>query len=155
MNKLEKDYFAEIDAWKQKKDDEAYQAKKKAEEDFWNANDKLIKLWPQVEKVCSLTEKCESYNINLNCFYTRTGISIVEKSVRINGSYENRFFIGMHGSNSDLIITEDGLKKVSTCKGYIEQENSKLFAFEVDNILNQLPNFFTKFYEKLDEILEN
>ena len=31
MNKLEKDYFAEIDAWKQKKDDEAYQAKKKAE----------------------------------------------------------------------------------------------------------------------------
>jgi len=158
MNKLEKDYFAEIDAWKQRKEDEDYQAKKKAEEDFWAAQDKLMEFWPQAEKICKLADKCYSYNINIgNWFYTSiiNKISLIKKSLYINHKYEDHFFVGMrHFNNSELIITENGLEMVSSCTGFIRQDG-KIFASNVNEIINQLPKFITEFYKKLDEILKN
>lgn len=159
------DYFTKIDAWKAKKDDEAYQAAVKAENEYWEAQKKVKQFWPRVNEACKVFEKCLENGIKFDTdFYASraTGkVGFFKKCVynNITNKYDDviRFgwYIPLTGFGfNHLLITEDGSAECLSCDT-IKKAGTKPTAYTINSHINDIEPFLSKFYKELDKFLEN
>ena len=159
------DYFAKIDAWKKKKDDEAYQAAVKAENEYWEAQEKIKQFWSRVNEACKIFEKCLENGIKFDTdFYagrTTHEVGFFNKCIynTITQKYDEVIRFGWYmpkgglGFNH-LILTEDGLIECLSCDA-IRKADTKPCAYSINSHINDIEPFLTKFYNELDKILKN
>ena len=155
-----KDYFAEIDAWKKRKDDEAYQAKIKEENEYWDAKEKLKQFYPKIEEACKIAQKCRDNKIDVGDFFiSYRNVCFFSKLVGPNDD-ENVFF-GMTKRDSDgrplkhLIVTKDGLTPYRTSARLIEEwDDYTPSAYEINKVIKNIPDFLLTFYDFLDKKLK-
>lgn len=158
------DYFTKIDAWKAKKDDEAYQAAVKAENEYWEAQKKAKQFWPRVNEACKVFEKCLKNGIKFDTdFYASQAagkVGFFKKCVynNITQKYNDVIRFGWYvplagfGFNH-LLITEDGSAECLSCDA-IRKADTKPTAYTINSHINDIEPFLTKFYEELDKILK-
>lgn len=158
------DYFTKIDAWKAKKDDEAYQAAVKAENEYWEAQKKVKRFWPRVNEACKVFKKCLENGIKFDTdFYASRAagkVGFFNKCVynNITQHYDEviRFgwYIPLTGLGfNHLLITEDGSAECLSCET-IKKAETKPSAYSINSHINDIEPFLTKFYKELDKILE-
>lgn len=161
----EKDYFTKIDAWKARRDNEAYQAAVKAENEYWEAQEKIKQFWPRVNEACKVFEKCLENGIKFDTdFYANSAankVGFFTKSVYnyIARGYDKVIRFGWHIPKSGLsfnhlLITEDGSAECLSCDS-IKKANTKPCAYTINSHINDIEPFLTRFYKELDKILEN
>lgn len=159
------DYFSKIDAWKARKDDEAYQAAVKAENEYWEAQEKIKQFWPRVNEACKVFEKCLENGIKFDTdFYASRAASLVgffTKSVYNYTArrYDNVIRFGWYMPKgglefNHLLLAEDGLVECLSCDA-IRRADTKPCAYTINSHINDIEPFLTRFYKELDKILEN
>lgn len=159
------DYFAKIDAWKAKKDDEAYQAAVKAENEYWEAQKKVGQFWPRVNEACKIFEKCLENGIKFNTdFYASrvgTKVGFFKKFLfnNITRHYDEVIRFGWYVPRggldfNHLLLTEEGSVECSSCDAIIKTD-TKPTAYIINSRINDIEPFLTRFYKELDKILEN
>ena len=159
-----RDYFAEIDAWKKKKDDEEYQAKVKAENEAWEAQEKLKAYWPQIKEICELAEKCDKNGLSLNgnnLFGNTVYAGLILKAfpTETYGRNDHHYYFGYKHksvgfSETEFLMTEDGLVKTDNCQLFKKCKTQNVGASEVNCLLKQIPDFISRFYGTLDYYLK-
>ena len=159
------DYFTKIDAWKAKKDDEAYQVAVKEENEYWEAQKKIRQFWPRVNEACKVFEKCLKSGIKFDTdFYASRAaneVGFFNKSVYndITRKYDDVIRFGwckpLDGLGfNQLLMTEDGLAEYLYCD-FIRKAETKPSAYNINSHINDIEPFLNKFYEELDKILES
>lgn len=157
------DYFTKIDAWKAKKDDEAYHVAVKEENEYWEAQEKIKQFWPRVNEACKVFEKCLESGIKFDTnFYASTApnkIGFFRKCIynNITRKYDDVIRFGWYkplglGFNH-LLLTEEGLVECLSCDA-IRKADTKPSAYSTNSHINDIEPFLTKFYEELDKILK-
>lgn len=153
-----RDYCAEIESWKKRKDEEEYLAAKKAEEETWAAQRELASIYPKIEEINKIATKCKENKLDISTF-TTTGnfrvffmpIGLDEKMTLV---YRSMSSICVY----DYIFSEEGLvyngRWDSSRSDKIERE--KIYNAEsLKYVRERALEFISRFYSYLDEILKN
>ena len=158
---IEKDYFAEIDAWKKRKDDAEYQAKVKAENETWEAQEEILKYWDEVQKICKLADKCEANGIALkdSLYGRKFNVGLILKAFPGNSNrYDHHYCFGYKSQKEfdtiDFLLTENGVEKFLNCQLYKKEAVQDVSADVIKFVLKNIDAFIINFYNFLDEILE-
>lgn len=160
------DYFTKIDAWKARKDEEAYQAAVKAENEYWEAQKKIKQFWPRVNEACKIFKKCLENGIKFDTdFYASLStckVGFFNKCVynNITKKYDEVIRFGWYKPLGGLgfnhvLITEDGSAECLSCNAIKEDDEAKPCAYSINSHINDIEPFLTRFYKELDKILEN
>ncbi len=154
-----KDYFTKIDAWKAKKDDEAYQAAVKEENEYWEAQEKAKQLWPRVSEACKVFEKCLENGIKFNADFYASPTTKVGFFIKCDAKYDAIICFGWCILNgcfyNHLILTENGFMECQSCELLKKDDKAKITAYTINSHINDIEPFLAKFYKELDKILEN
>ena len=150
--------LAQIEEWKRCKDDAEYRAKVKAENEYWEAVEKLEEYRKRIEDICVLANKLASYKIYWDpiapggCSF----ICLYPDAVSSNyGHYFGKIVYDKYGANVDhYVLYKDGAFHYCT-KGsgnvFRASERLKPETEVLLDIYKGFPVFEKRFYEWLDE----
>lgn len=148
------DRMAQIEKWKEHKDDEEYRAKVKAENEYWEAVNNLKKYHKRIEDICALTDKLYSYNIyppiNKPCV-------LIQLHEEGNGGYKYYFgkeVCDKYGTIDHYVLYDNGefyycYKRTSSV--FVPSGREKPETQVLREIYNSFPEFEKKFYDWLDK----
>ena len=149
--------LAQIEEWKRCKDDAEYRAKVKAENEYWEAVEKLKEYHKRIENICTLANRLLYYGISCPC-ETRNGWCGLYDFCVPNFGY--RYYFGLavrdsYGVNTSHYILYD-FEHGTFCKSYsrhskLETTNQRPETEELTQIYNAFTEFEKKFYDWFDK----
>ena len=150
--------LAQIEEWKRCKDDAEYRAKVKAENEYWEATNKLKEYNERIEDICILANKLASYKIYFGPYAPGGCILACLYPNAISSNYEHYFgkiVYDKYGANVDhYVLYKDGAFHYCTKDSgsvFRTSERHKPDTKDLLDIYNGFPKFEKKFYEWLDE----
>ena len=151
--------MAQIEEWKKCKDDAEYRAKVKAENEYWNAVERLKQYHKKIEDICVLVNKLYSYKIYTSGFNGLSFISLHPDN-DYNLAYKEYFGFSVRdrfGANTDhYVIYDDGkfYHYRASATYFNSSEGRRPKTDELTYIYERFPEFEKQFYEWFDKTLK-
>lgn len=150
--------FAQIEDWKKRKDDAEYQAKIKAEKEYWEAVDALKVFHKRMENICALANKLNTYKINLpdELRAYNHACGLIYKDIKVVPRKSFYFFGTYVMSNSgfsidgEVLLYDDEFKKCRNCSE-LNFRDGYPSIYDLKKIYTEFPKFEKKFYDWFDK----
>ena len=150
--------LAQIEEWKRCKDDAEYRAKVKAENEYWEAVEKLEEYRKRIEDICVLATKLASYKIYFGPYSPGGCVLVCLHPNAVSGNYEYYFgkiVYDKYGANVDHYVLSNGSDFHYCTKNsdsvFRTSERHKPETKVLLDIYNGFPEFEKQFYIWLDE----
>ena len=148
--------LAQIEEWKRCKDDAEYRAKVKAENEYWEAVEKLKEYHKRIENIVALANKLRSYKVYTPGFGRCGLIDLHPNSCQ---GYQEYFGLAVYdhfGVNTDHYILYDNGEFHYCSKNYGSifdpSDKRKPETEYLKSIYELFPGFESKFYKWFDEV---
>ena len=153
-----RDYCAEIESWRNRKDEEEYLAAKKAEDETWAAQRELASIYPKIKEINKIATKCKENKLDISTFTTAGNHKVFFMSIGLDEGMTLTYRSMSCVCTYDYIFSENGLVYSGLWDNTTSDKNEKKRIYNAENlkyVRECALEFISRFYSYLDEILKS